>query len=86
MPLIKARDLRPLIQELGFEKGTVSALESVLQEASELRQIARELTEMMARCVDTVHTLSQAEDGLRRTIEEMRRIQKQGDTYDREPS
>ena len=81
MPLIRARDLRPLIKELGFEKGVVSALESVLQEASELRLIARELTEMMARCVDTVHTLSQAEDGLRRTIEEMRRVHQQGDEH-----
>ena len=79
MPLIRARDLRANIKDHGFEQGVVMTLERALDEMAEIRQHTRELTDMVARCVDTIGVLTQAGDGLKRMIEEMQRVHQQGE-------
>ena len=79
MPQIKARDVRTYIQELGFEKGVVQSLERILDSMAEIRQHAIELTDLASRCVDELGKLNQINDGMKRTIDEIRRIRQQGD-------
>jgi uncharacterized protein Yka (UPF0111/DUF47 family) len=85
MPLIRARDVRVNIAELGFEKGVVASLEHLLDEYAETRQHLRELTEMVARCIDEVQKMIYVGDGLRRSITEIKRVQDQGDHIDGKP-
>ena len=77
--VIRARDLRSNVKEMGFEKGVMHTLELALTQQVEMQQHMRELTDMVARCVDTITTLSQAGEGMIRALEEMKRVHQQGD-------
>lgn len=81
MPLIRARDVRTYIAELGFEKGVVQSLERLLDDYAETRQYLREITELLSKVIDQYHALVQVGDGLRRSIDEVRRVQQQGDQH-----
>ena len=81
MPRIRARDVRANVKEYGAEQGMIYTLELMADDVSAMRNTINELVDMVRRCVDTIETLTQAGDGLRRTIEEMRRVHQQGDEH-----
>jgi thiamine kinase-like enzyme len=78
MPLIRARDLRVTIKEMGFEKGVAHTLELALEELAEIRQLILQLADLASRCIDEVGKLNQINDGMKRKLDELRRIRQQG--------
>lgn len=81
MPLIRSRDLRVNIKDHGFERGVVMTLEAALDEMAELRQHMRELVPMVARVVDELDKLMHIGDAMQKSIQQMRREQRQGDEH-----
>lgn len=81
MPQIRARDLRTYVKDMGYERGMMVGLERLLDEHAETRQHLRELTELVARCVDEVEKLVHVGDTMRLKIEQMRRDHQQGNEH-----
>lgn len=81
MPLIRARDVRFNIKEMGFENGVVVSLERMLDEFAETRQHMRELTELVAQCVDEVEKLIHVGVSLRLKVEQIKRDHEQGNEH-----
>lgn len=79
MPIIRARDVRTYIAELGFEKGVVQSLERLLDDYAETRQHIRQIAELLAKNIDELEKLVQIGDTMKKSIDEIRRIQRQGD-------
>lgn len=79
MPLIRSRDLRVNIKEMGYEKGVVHTLELALDEMADLRLHMRELTELVGRCIEQIDRFVQIGDGLQRRIDEIKRVEDQND-------
>lgn len=82
MPQIKARDLRTNIKEWGFEKGVVLTVEQLLDEFAGYRQHMRELTDLVAQCVDQIEKFIAIGDGMKRDIDKIKREGKQHDEDD----
>ena len=70
---IKARDLRPNIAEMGFERGTVHTLELALEDLSELRLHMQQLTELQVQCMDLIDKFMTISDGMKQSIDTLRR-------------
>ena len=81
MAIVRARDLRANIAELGFEKGVVHTLELFLEEFAGHRQHMRELTELVAQCVDEVEKLIHVGVSLRLKVEQIKRDHEQGNEH-----
>jgi hypothetical protein len=79
--VVRARDLRSNIAELGFEKGTVQTLELLFAEHVELRQHLRELTGLVAQCIDQTNNFVQIAGGMRDAIDRIKRERQQGDEH-----
>lgn len=79
MPLVRARDLRIAIKEMGYEKGVVHTLELLLDEFAGMRLHLRELTDMTSRCVEQIDRFVHIGDGMMRDIEKIKREGKQYD-------
>ena len=73
MPVIRSRDIRTTIGELGYEKGVVHLLEQMAEQASEQRTYTRELVGMVDRCITELDKLNRLDDGLRQKIEQLER-------------
>src|SRR5215467_3882593 len=73
-PNVRARDLRSNISEWGFERGVVITLEQLLDEFAGYRQHMRELTDLTAQCVDQIDKFITIGDGLKRDIENIKRV------------
>jgi hypothetical protein len=63
---------------MGFEKGMVHSLERLLDEMAGWREDIRQLVELTAQCIDGVEKLNQINDGMKRKLDELRRIRQQG--------
>ena len=79
--VIRARDVRVLIKDYGFEKGVVAALEQILDEYVQTREHLRELTELCSHCIDQVEKMVHVGDALKLRVEELKRISQQGDHH-----
>jgi hypothetical protein len=81
MPLIRARDLRTNIKEMGFERGVVTTLERMLDEMAEMRQHVRQTIELVDRCIVEVEKLATIGGQMHDVIEQMRRDHTHGDEH-----
>jgi hypothetical protein len=84
MPPIRTRDLRVHIKDWGFERAVVHTLEALLEERVQEREHFRELTELVAQCVDQVSKMIHVGDAMKRDIERINRIHLHGDQDDRQ--
>ncbi len=73
MPLIRARDLRVIIKEMGFEKGMVHVLELVLEQQVELQQNMRTVAELADRCIDELGKLIAIGGQMKQTVDQLHR-------------
>jgi hypothetical protein len=73
MPLIRARDLRVTIKEMGFEKGIVHVLELVLEQQVELQQNMRTVAELADRCIDELGKLIAFGGQMKQTVDQLHR-------------
>ena len=80
MPQIRARDLRTYIKDYGYEKGMAMALEAVLEERVQDREHLRELTNLVAQCIDQVEKMIHVGDSMKRDVDRIKRIYPHGDT------
>lgn len=76
---VRARDLRANIQELGFEKGVVYTLELLLDEFTAYRENMRDMTELLALCIQNVERMVHVGEHAKAQIEELKRRGDQGD-------
>ena len=81
MPQIRSRDLRVMIKLHGFERGVVMALETMLDERVQEREHMRELTQLVAQCIDQVGQMVHVGDAMKSRFDEMNRIQQQGNHH-----
>lgn len=81
MPLIRARDLRRNIKEFGFEQGTTTTLEALLEEHAQNRQHMREMTELLATCVAQVEKMIHVGESMERKITQITRDRQQGEEH-----
>jgi phage-related minor tail protein len=77
--IVRSRDLRSNIKEWGFEKGVVITVEQMLDEFAGYRQHMRELTDLVAKCVDQIERFITIGDGLRADIDRIKREGKHDD-------
>jgi hypothetical protein len=73
MPLIRARDLRVIIKEMGYEKGIVHVLELVLEQQVELQQNMRTVAELADRCIDELGKLIAIGGQMKQTVDQLHR-------------
>ena len=81
MPIVRARDLRTNIHEMGFEKGVVHTLELFMEEYSQHRQHMRELTELVSQCIDQVEKMVHVSSAMSETMQQIRRDAERGDEH-----
>jgi len=74
MPVVRARDLRANISELGFERGVTATLELLLEEHGEDRQRMRELVELVEMCIRQIEAMVQVGTGMKEVIESIQSI------------
>ena len=84
--MIKARDLRANIKEMGFERGVVHTLELALEEQNSMHAYLQEVANLVVRCVDGLERLNAVGDGMKREIDRIKRVHQQGEEFDSEPS
>lgn len=82
MPQIRARDLRENIKTWGYEKGMELTFEAVLEERVQEREHMRELTELVARCIEQVERMVHVGDAMKSKLQDIERIRQQGDQHD----
>ena len=85
MPLIRARDLRTAIKDMGFEKGMVHTMELMLEQQVEMQQNLRTTVELVDRCMDELGKLIAIGGQMKQTVDQMHRDMK-GQEFDSEPS
>lgn len=73
MPPIRARDLRVILKNMGFEKGVVHTLELVLEQQMELQQNMRTVAELADRCIDELGKLIAIGGQMKQTVDQLRR-------------
>ena len=73
MPLIRARDLRVIIKEMGYEKGMVHVLELVLEQQVEMQQNMRTVAELVDRCIDELGKLIAIGGQMKQTVDQLHR-------------
>ena len=81
MPQIRARDLRDNVKTYGFERGMHITLEAILEERVQEREHMRELTALVAQCIDQVANMVQVGDAMKSKLEDVKRIIKQGEDH-----
>jgi hypothetical protein len=73
MPLIRARDLRANIAEMGFEKGVVHTLELALEQQVEMQQNLRAITELVDMCIKELEKLIAIGGQMKQTVDRLHR-------------
>ena len=73
MPPIRARDLRVILKEMGFEKGMVHVLESALEQQAEMRQNILTVAELVNTCMDELGKLIAIGGQMKQTVEQLHR-------------
>lgn len=73
MPLIRARDLRRNILEMGYEKGMAHTLELALEQQVEMQQSMRLVTEMLDQCINEIEKLVAIGGAMKDEVSSMRR-------------
>ena len=73
MPLIRARDLRVILREQGFEKGVVYVLEQTLEQQAEMRQHILAVAELCNKCMDELGKLIAIGGQMKQTVERLHR-------------
>jgi len=63
---------------MGFERGVAHTLETILDERVQEREQMRELTKLVAQCIDQVEKMVHVGDAMSRSLDEVKRIQQQG--------
>jgi len=81
MPQIRARDLRANIKTHGYEKGMELVLEAILEERVQEREHMRELTALVAQCIENVSRMVDVGDAMKRKLQDVERINQQGDDH-----
>jgi hypothetical protein len=76
---VRARDLRANIREAGFENGVVATIEHLLEEFAQYRQHMREMTDLLATCVDQVGLMVDAGQAMTKRLDQIKRDQTKGD-------
>lgn len=79
---IRARDLRDNVKVYGFERGMLITLEAILDERVQEREHIRELTDLVARCIDQVERMINVGDAMSHKMQDIERIRQQGDQHD----
>ena len=79
---VRARDLRDNIRSMGFERGTIYTLELLLDEFAAHRENMRDMTELLAQCIDNVAKMVHVGEHAKAQIEELKRRRDQGDAID----
>lgn len=57
MPIVRARDVRSAVKDMGFEKGIVWILEQALEEFAEYRQHIKQVVELQQQMIDNLERL-----------------------------
>ena len=74
MPLIRARDLRVIIKEMGFEKGVVHALEIALNSRQRCTDIMCMMSRVgVTRCMDELGKLIAIGGQMKQTVDQLHR-------------
>lgn len=74
---VRVRDLRDNIKTYGFEKGTVTTMEALLEENIAMRQAVVSLTKMVDGLIDQFGTVLAGTDVMRKQLESLRRADEQ---------
>lgn len=73
MPQIRARDLRVIIKDMGFEKGMVHVLELALEQQAEMRLSIRSMADLLDSCINEIEKLVVIGDQVRGVVNQLRR-------------
>lgn len=82
---VKARDVRSLIKEQGFNTGVVTVLERMCDEHVGMRETNRMMAEMLMKCVDNVDKMVNFGDSIKAQLEEAKRRDEQYRAVDHIP-
>ena len=74
---LRMRDVRSLIQEMGFERAIVNVLERLIDERAGDRQAMRDLAELMSKCIEQVDNMVQVGDAFGAKLKEIERREQQ---------
>jgi hypothetical protein len=75
--MVRARDLRENIKDMGYERGVVRTLELLLDEFAAYRQYLQRLADIQNSCIDQIAQLANVGSGLAEHIKAMRRSEEQ---------